>query len=141
MQGLEASISESCTQFWYVDAVFYSVWHHFSTSEFNNPASWLSSVIEDDVPVHVGTYRSSSTLQRWHKRRIRSSHLPPVNGIWRMRIKPEAIMHPKVAKDYSAWDTGVPDGYDVLRYLNVWESPGQISLLVNPRMLTLDTRL
>lgn len=62
--------------------------------------------------------------------------------IYKLHIKPEAIIYPTVIEDENDWDYAESaiaylDDYNTIAYLNRWESPGSISLILRRDMVEL----
>jgi hypothetical protein len=63
--------------------------------------------------------------------------------LYRLKVKVDAVLAPSIFNDIETWwdyssvtvETKNAIGGDVARYLNRWESPGSISLLIDARML------
>jgi len=61
------------------------------------------------------------------------------DNLFKLRISPEATIDPEIWEDQEdSWEVAMVDyEYDVTRYVNMWESPGSISLLVKPTVIDL----
>lgn len=120
-----------------VDQIFSRKWYHSTGSE-----TWHSDVLNNSlIPlVHIGTYHAAIDRAKM----VTGGHM---RGRWlyRLAIDADALVHPEIFSDHNDLDgfvgTALYDGYDVIRYVNRWESPGSVSLLINPSFFTvLDQR-
>lgn len=85
----------------------------------------------DPIPiVHVGSRYSAEQ---------RAAHMGTYDNLFKLRISPEATIDPEIWEDQEdSWEVAMVDyEYDVTRYVNMWESPGSISLLVKPTVIDL----
>lgn len=121
-------------------AVLKARWFHTTSS-----VNWLESVREDNVQVHLGS--ESAALGRGVDLKGTNKYDPePV--IYELRLKDGARVDPRIFEDENNWDE---EGFDgkyggaaepapysrtkVNRYVNEWEAPGQVSLLVHPSLI------
>lgn len=84
---------------------------------------------------HVGTLRTVEEWTRCHVLPHESTYLTTFT------IRPEAKVHPEIMDDFDDWSEAEDmlrqeDGPDVILYVNRYEGTGDISLLVNPAMLS-----
>jgi len=114
--------------------VFNNYWWH--TTDKNN---WFNDIRnyhgmwEQDMPmVHLGTFNAACDRGRWEG----------YSNLFRIRLKNSAKILPEVWDDATIWPSlAVEYDYDIIRYINRWESAGSISLLVNPNaMIVAETR-
>lgn len=108
-----------------------SIWWH-STNRFR----WMSDILESpSMPiVHVGSRYAALDRAKHEK----YSHL------FKVRVDFNTSIDPEIRHDIcDGWSPYAEDwDYDVTRYVNMWESPGSISLLVKPTSVTVvDQRL
>ena len=112
-------------------------WHYTSSSE-----NWLNEVIDAGVWVHIGTKESALAMKRI--RYITDAQVE--TRMFRLKIDPSIIMSHVIYRDDNSWpvdlwDTEMVDqprigrGVSAIRYVNKYESPGQISLMIDPRFL------
>ena len=128
-------------------AVKESVWYHATYVE-----DWFEKVSTghgmkretgDFLYIHVGTEDASRDLAD-------SKYFThPRDGerimLYKLKVKSDAVLAPSILNDIETWwdyssvtaETNTAIGGDAVRYLNRWESPGSISLLVDARMLEL----
>lgn len=99
----------------------------------------------DFLYVHVGS--ENAALDNAHYKYFDGySHSDePTVMLYQVKLKADAVLSPRVVNDDETWrdfDSVVEGskeaiGGDAVRYLNRWESPGSISLLVDARQLEL----
>lgn len=99
----------------------------------------------DFLFVHVGS--EAAALDNAHYKYFDgySSSDEPTVMLYQVRLKADAVLSARVVNDNETWrdfDSVVEGskeaiGGDAVRYLNRWESPGSISLLVDARQLEL----
>lgn len=113
-----------------------SEWFHISDS-----ANWLNDVTGDEgfIPyIHAGTLQSA--LDRYEAHKGKTAYL------YKFRLADVTAIDSTIYDDRNAWpeEVGFPctltdertgDGVDCLRYLNRWEDPGSISILLDPRLI------
>ena len=138
-KNVSITLSRDCSRFWGKDEVLTANWYHFSNTG-KSIEEWHKIVSSRRIDVHLGTRKSSKTLQTWRiEDLMKISRKATVNPIWTVRLKDDVKVFPEVAVDKNDWNAGIPEGYDVLRYVNAWEAAGQISLLAKPSAFTLDS--
>ena len=124
-------LDKSCEKFLDIDTVKDSVWYHVTTTDpsewrYETSANWYYRM------THVGTHLTTNDYRCYNLKREKVRTLS-------FRIKPEAKVCDYIVNDFNNWMThedAIRFGkYDVLRYINRYEGPGQISLLVNPAVL------
>lgn len=112
----------------------HAIWYHAT----NNP-TWMESLLSfrdhkgvSRIPlVHIGT--KNSALERAETERY--------DYLYTLTLKPGTSIHPDIVVDDNSWtqyvDETVPFSMpaDGLRYINIWESAGSISMLIDPRAL------
>lgn len=89
---------------------------------------WLTRVQYGNVVTHLGSRHTALSRRNYGQ-------------IHRLQLDPTARVHPVVFRDY--FDTcdnldcfrEAFGDYTVIRYVNWWETPGEISLLVDPAVL------
>lgn len=113
-----------------------SEWFHISDS-----ANWLDEVTGDDdfVPyIHAGTLQSA--LDRYEAHKGKTAYL------YKFNLADTTTIDSTIYDDRNAWpeEVGFPctltdertgEAVDCLRYLNRWEDPGSISILLDPRII------
>lgn len=113
-----------------------SEWFHISDS-----SNWLDEVTGDDgfIPyIHAGTLQSA--LDRYEAHKGKTAYL------YRFRLADLTVLDSTVYDDRNAWpeEVGFPrtltdertgEAVDCLRYLNRWEDPGSISILLDPQCI------
>jgi hypothetical protein len=109
-------------------------WFHISDS-----ANWLDEVTGDDdfTPyIHAGTLQSA--LDRYEAHKGKTAYL------YKFKLADMTAIDSTVYDDRNAWpeEVGFPctltdektgEAVDCLRYLNRWEDPGSLSILLDPR--------
>lgn len=110
-------------------------WFHATYNQ-----NWLEEVSESAVYVHVGS--RDSALERaatlYFKKNFRK---PGQFFLWEVTVKQETVIADDVMRDDSDWYYKVTSctekhlGGDAQRYLNKFESPGSISMLIDPRLI------
>lgn len=120
----------SCERFFIDEAVFKTQWHH--STHLKN---WHTAVLTspDKPTVHLGTHAAAEARARDNKDR----------PIWEIRyrfvvkINKDATIDPEVHEDMDEWyESWELYPYDITRYVNRFETPGSVSLLANPNVLT-----
>lgn len=126
-------------------AVKESIWYHATYVEdwFNKVSTGHGMKREtgDFLYIHVGNENASRDLAD-------SKYFThPEDGekivLYQLKVKADAVLAPSIFNDIETWwdyssvtaETRTAIGGDAARYLNRWESPGSISLLVDARML------
>lgn len=138
-KNVEITLSRDCSKFWDPEEVLQATWYHFSNRSNTTARGWHRAITAGDIDVHLGTKKSSTTLQSWRIQDIRKlGRTAIINPIWKIRLNSGTRIFPEVAVDKNDWYAGIPEGYDVLRYVNAWEAAGQISLLARPSVFTVD---
>jgi hypothetical protein len=123
-----------------------TTWFH-ATDVYN----WLEEVSfdygEEDEDmlrpyVHLGSKEAALELAKW-KYLEGSNDGDEMFYLWQVTLNMEAILADSILEDNNDWfyevtgDTREAMGADAVRYLNKWESAGSISLLADPRYLTM----
>lgn len=129
-------IHPSSGKFLSEEAVRESYWYHATDAE-----DWMGSLLnneEGNIPlVHVGTEQTSVEviLDRYMETQRTIS-------MFRIKLKETAVLNEVVFYDNNSWPETLkvtrPEG-NTYRYVNRWESPGSISLLVDPRELEIES--
>lgn len=107
------------------------VWFHAT----DNP-DWLEDVIEAGVTVHLGSFATALNAAAMRSERDESY-------VWKIQINESATVVPWVAPDsVDKWIEDVEEftantGFDFLNYVNLYESPGSISMIGDPNMITI----
>lgn len=104
-------------------------WYHAT-----NRAEWMNDLMQDEkhIPlVHIGTEASAMA-------RATQEHY---THLYSVRLKPRTSVYEKIVMDNNQWPVYVTSQRPyrmpshAVRYLNVWENPGSISLLIDPRRI------
>jgi hypothetical protein len=141
------TVTPSSAHLLQVEAVKESIWYHATYVD-----DWFEKVSTghgmkretgDFLYIHVGSENASRDLAN-------SKYFThPRDGekirLYQLKVKSDAILAVPIYNDIETWwdyssvtaETKAAIGGDVVRYLNRWESPGSISLLVDARMLEL----
>ena len=132
--GVEVRIHPEAIPLLDVKAVMETEWFHVSWSK-----DWHASLLrEEDIPfIHAGNRQSA--LDRYD-----GLYKGCIAYLYKFRIATETNLSERVYEDLNAWPEYVSDGMpsrhretvDGVRYVNRWESPGSISLLINPQFIT-----
>ena len=120
--NMEVHMLPTSAKFKRVQEVRKSEWYHATAVE-----NWFEEV-PDDVPIHIGT--SAAAMMRW--RDINSSSKRPEAGwLYRLRIKPSIPIMRGFGPDDYIDSTYLDSRYSdrVIRYVNIVESVGSVSLL------------
>lgn len=110
-------------------------WYHITQRR-----SWLPSVIEQDVPVYVGTELAAFTRARDDQLRERGTQFwwlheleLASNTTFRPGIEPDRennwLLSLAELEDFAGEEV------DAVRYINGYEDPGSVQLLVDPNFL------
>lgn len=94
---------------------------------------WESWVRSPDNVVHLGTPSAA------HARIVELGRRRPsdVFSIFEVSLSPNARLAPYVSEDLNGWpDRSYDLPYEAIRYLNLWEDPGSISLMVSASIIT-----
>lgn len=98
-----------------------TVWFH--ATERNN---WQSYVQSNETLVHLGSEMAAldrmSDLRSW-------SYDPQQITLFSVRLRPSATIDPQIYLDEDANELTQDMAYDVVRYVNAWESIGSVSLV------------
>jgi hypothetical protein len=131
--GVEVRIHPDATPLLSLDAVMETEWFHVSWS-----SDWHNSLMkEEDIPfIHAGNKQSA--LDRYD-----GLYKGCIAYLYKFSIDPNVKLSGTVYDDLNEWPPLVSDAsyfrgfenVDGIRYVNRWESPGSISLLVNPQFL------
>jgi len=118
-------------------AVRSSLWHHATyRSNWYVGLDEYSREAGEDILIHLGTREASLDRARTLLGKT----------LYTVKINPEATISPYVVEDDNTWPEGTGDlsvegwnGYfgDVTRYVNRYEMPGSISLIVNYKMISI----
>ena len=126
---VDVDIQKGCEKYLDDDVVRKVKWHHTT-----NAYDWLDQVQNawEKPIVHVGTFQAAMARSRDIKgNTVRTSRYRHV-----VRISEDATIDPVVQEDQDYWMNSWEEyKFDVTRYVNRFESPGSISLLVNPNFL------
>lgn len=137
-ENLEVTLHEDSVDFLNDSKLFDTTWFHYSNRlKVKTAEEWIDAIQQNEIPVHIGTKKSAMSLR---KDTLRTSSDAPTRLPWKVRLLPSTKIIPGLAYDFSEWE----DFYFIerspnsaLRYLNAWESPGQISLFVDSRSIAL----
>ena len=103
------------------DSIYRVYWYHATDKK-----NWLDTVQKNEVMVHIGTKPSARTMAKWNQR----------EHIYVVTVDPAAQVENALVEDTNDWDDYHKELRNI-RYLNRWESPGQVSLLVEAKHLSL----
>lgn len=134
VEDMRLTILPRYSEYLRADNVRGSVWYHATHHE-----NWLERMLELDGPensvlLHIGSVESA--LDRANVRNY--------DHLYAVKIDPSAVISPSIVDDSNDWPEtvkmipqyGTGEEYkDVTRYVNRYEIPGSISLLVDSRML------
>lgn len=124
---VDVAVLSSCKKFYQLEEVYKANWHHTTFRQ-----RWLEAMQDLIITpaLHVGTYEAA----------MERTKTAPAEYRYVVRVRSDAIIDPEVQPDFNDWPyNGRHLKYDVIRYVNRYESPGSISLLVLPRALELVT--
>lgn len=144
MYSLDVLVEDASKIFLHRKAVIETEWFHYTMVE-----DWLNEVRKAGVWVHIGTMRSVRALRR-HRMDYKHS-AGEGRYVHTLRLA-KPVVDPAVAVDRNVWPVATTDRrirvvegpndfrdlapkVNVVRYLNRWEAPGSISLLVDPQAL------
>lgn len=134
--------------------IFTSSWFHFTIPSLSSerPHDWLPRVQRARAWVHIGTRISSirlSTDRSLERSAAIRNHNPL--ELYSLTLDSKSHVHPHIFEDHNEWPSSlddrhinniqIPDHIQVVRYVNAFEVPGQISLLVDPSILTVTNYL
>lgn len=108
--------------------VFNNYWWHttYLTNWFKDIRNYHGDTKVYLPMVHLGTFNAACDRGRWEG----------YTNLFRVRLKNSAKIMPEVQDDKTIWPSLAEDyEYDIIRYVNRWESAGSISLLVNPNAM------
>lgn len=129
-QDFDTSVLLEDARFFDISEIRRVSWFHATTS-----SKWLESTLEaaevnEDFMVHVGT------LEAAQERRESIDKYLDHSFIYEVVLNDWATISEEVYEDQNDWrDAFEYGGFDVVRYLNRWEFPGSVSLLVRPSVL------
>lgn len=143
-QGSITVVPDS-VQFLQASAVKDVVWYHATYVDdwFNRVSTGQGMEGEDGdfLYIHVGSEQAARDIAR-------DKYFSAYGGdldvsLYQVRLKADAVLSPRVVNDDETWrdfssvtdETAEAMGGDAVRYLNRWEAPGSISLLVDARQL------
>lgn len=144
-QGSITVIPDS-VQFIQEDAVKDVIWYHATYVEdwFRKVSTGQDMQEEkgDFLYLHVGSEQAARDIARDKYFSVFGGDLEPV-FLYQVRLKADAVLSSRIVNDDETWSdfSSVTDetvealGGDAVRYLNRWEAPGSISLLVDARQL------
>lgn len=119
-----------------VDALVHREWYHGGT----NPTEWEHGPSHSAV-VHVGTEEAAKSRidpGAWDidDAMVSGAHIPHVR-MWKVRLKPDTKLHPRLHTDDEAGSLGFepPQGYHGVAYKNDYEDKGKLSLAVHPSQI------
>ena len=116
-----------------------------------------TDLLTDTSKIFTRRWYHGTSLDDWHNGVLLARRVPLVHigtryaalergkslsrlFLYTIKVDAGATVHPKIFPDYNDLDGAVDahwyDGYDAIRYINRWESPGSISLLINPNLIT-----
>lgn len=130
----------------------------FSLDEANIPVlRRCADLLTDTSKIFTRRWYHGTSLDDWHTGVLLAPFTPLVHigtryaalergkslsrlFLYTIKVDAGATVHPEIFPDYNDLDGDVDtdryDGYSVVRYINRWESPGSISLLINPGVIT-----
>lgn len=104
-----------------LDEVYQSFWWHGTFQK-----DWPDSPMNDDPRsmVHVGTYNAALGRATALRREF----------LYKLKLSPKANLGEDFLRDIGDWRVDVNDykGFNGFRYVNRWESPGSISIILDP---------
>lgn len=139
------TVAPDSVQFLQASAVKDAVWYHATYVDdwFNRVTTGQGMEGEDGdfLYIHVGSEQAARDIARDKYFSAYGGDLDVV--LYQVRLKADAVLSPDVVNDDETWrdfssvtdETAETMGGDAVRYLNRWEAPGSISLLVDARQL------
>lgn len=139
------TVAPDSVQFLQASAVKDTVWYHATYVDdwFNRVTTGQGMEGEegDFLYIHVGSEQAARDIAR-------DKYFSAYGGdldisLYQVRLKADAVLSPYIVHDDETWrdfssatdKTAKAMGGDAVRYLNRWEAPGSISLLVDARQL------
>lgn len=129
-------IRPECGKFLNDATVKESYWYHATDAE-----DWMGSLLDnedEDIPlVHVGTEETALAV-------ILDKHLssPRPISLFRIKLKETLVINEDIFHDLNKWPETMgdnrPEG-NTYRYVNLYEAPGSISLLLDPRLIEIES--
>lgn len=119
-----------------IEAVKEYYWFHCTAQP-----NWLEKVQEAGIWVHIGLVETASVIADNYEK----FGMP--SDMHKIVLSDDAKIHPALFEDHNEWPHEVGEArndaefskhhkWDAFRYINSYETPGFISLLVNPKVLT-----
>lgn len=128
-------ILPSSERFFVDETVYKTLWHHTTARK-----NWIHDVLthHDKPAVHLGTYYAA----RARAVDTRDDYREDMKWRYVVRLDRDATIDPVVQNDIDEWGISYEEyNYDITRYINRFESPGSVSLLVNPRKIKIVKRI
>lgn len=130
--NLSAKVLPSSAKFMKIGNVRDSVWYHATYR-----ADWWYKKDTYNGPVYIGT--KNSAKKRWKD--LTSADSPSAATpfwMYKLRLKPGVEIHPRVlVDDYLDYETAEKARTKVVRFTNIFESPGSISLALPGKFVDL----
>lgn len=117
----------------------YSTWYHATTRP-----DWYNGITMNNAVTHIGTYVAA-------RHKFDGIYFTSSKWLYKLRLKPDVLMHPDISDDLNCWPTQVWDAPLVdlinawhegeitprgaVRYVNRYEDPGSISILCDPSVI------
>lgn len=99
-----------------------SVWYHST----HRPDWWYKKETYDN-PIYIGTYNAAK--RRWRDCASSAAYADSPFWMYKLRLNPKVKIHPRVlVDDYLDSDTADKASDKAVRFVNIFESPGSISL-------------
>ena len=134
--GLECDIRHSSAQFLETENIKNAVWYH-ATSDMD----WITNITNRDFSqtpmVHVGTKETAYEVLYQKYRNAWDKWGDPA-AVYTLRLKDGISISDEMHEDTNMWPDYVyeNDGGDhAYPYVNIYEFPGAVSLLIDPRYL------
>lgn len=119
-----------------IDEAIDFYWFHSTVQE-----NWHENATESDVWVHIGLWETADVITENYAK----YGLTPV--VHKIVLNENIRIHPAIFEDHNVWPRGIGENvddeefskyakWDGFRYINSFETPGFISLLVKPSMFT-----
>lgn len=111
-------------------------WYHSTVQD-----NWQETAVDSNVWVHIGLWETADVITENYAK----YGLTPV--VHKIELHESIRIHPAIFEDHNVWPRVIGENvddeefskaakWDAFRYVNSYETPGFISLLVKPSMFT-----